>query len=579
MAKKTDAAGDGNYEVLARKWRPKQFADVVGQKHVSDTLQNAIRSNRIAHAYLFVGPRGIGKTSIARIFAKALNCKDGPTVTPCDKCASCVEIAAGTSLDMLEIDGASNNSVEQVRDLRSTVQFAPAHGKRKIYLIDEVHMLSVAAFNALLKTLEEPPAHVVFMFATTEAEKVLPTIVSRCQRFDLRRIPMPMIVEHLGKIAKAEKIEVDEDALLAIARGSEGGLRDAESALDQLISFTGGNIKEEDVLSVFGLVSRGMLESLGAGILSHDVPGILKLVAELDERGKELQKVAQELMEHFRNLLICLNVKDPSSVLDITDAQLKVLKEQAARTDTERVLRVATILAESEARMKQALSRRVLLETSLIRCARAASVVSIDEILEKLRHVEETAGATDSGTALRVPAVGEAPERPESPARNMIVKDAEVADPPVPEPRTTSEMALKDVKMDDLERLTAHWHDITDKIAKLAIETRNVLSDVGPDKVEPDRVVLAIDEEFASEISTLQGPRAKKAIEHVLSNFLGRQVSVSFTAKDSVRKPPTGGDKESGSATKTTRRLIDDPVVEKARKVFKGRVTDVRDSG
>ncbi len=244
------------YQVLARKWRPQQFADVVGQEHVTTTLKNAIEQNRLAHAYLFVGPRGIGKTSTARIFAKALNCVKGPTATPCDKCDNCLEITEGRSLDVLEIDGASNNGVEQVRELRDTVRYAPARGKFKIYIIDEVHMLTTQAFNALLKTLEEPPAHVKFIFATTEPQKVLPTILSRCQRFDLRRIPANLIVKHLKEISKKEKVAIDDEALAAIARGAEGGLRDAESTLDQLIAFCGNKIAEADVLSVFGLVAH-----------------------------------------------------------------------------------------------------------------------------------------------------------------------------------------------------------------------------------------------------------------------------------------------------------------------------------
>src|SRR5258705_5779482 len=259
-----------SYQVIARKYRPQRFADVVGQEHVTQTLSNAIAQNRIAHAYLFVGPRGTGKTTIARIFAKCLNCTGGPKVDFSDDDPRCIEITEGRSLDVLEIDGASNNGVEQVRELRETCQYVPASGKFKIYIIDEVHMLTTAAFNALLKTLEEPPAHVKFMFATTEPEKVLPTILSRCQRFDLRRIPVALIVQHLGQIAKLEKVEIDDAALHAIARGADGGMRDAECALDQLISFCGSRIVEEDVLSMFGLAAQRQILSLARSVLTAE---------------------------------------------------------------------------------------------------------------------------------------------------------------------------------------------------------------------------------------------------------------------------------------------------------------------
>ncbi|HZE13198.1 MAG TPA: DNA polymerase III subunit gamma/tau, partial [Chthoniobacterales bacterium] len=245
-----------SYQVFARKYRPQTFDDLVGQTHVTRTLKNAVEQNRLAHAYLFVGPRGIGKTSTARILAKALNCVNGPTVTPCGVCDSCKEIAGGNSLDVLEIDGASNNGVEQVRELRDNVRYAPTKGKFKIYIIDEVHMLTSAAFNALLKTLEEPPAHVKFIFATTEPQKVLQTILSRCQRFDLHRIPANLIAQHLQFIAGKEKIALDPAAAHAIAKGADGGLRDAESMLDQLVAFCGDKIAEPDVLNVFGFTSE-----------------------------------------------------------------------------------------------------------------------------------------------------------------------------------------------------------------------------------------------------------------------------------------------------------------------------------
>ncbi len=372
------------YEVLARKWRPKGFDDVVGQEHVTRTLKNAIEAGRVAHAYLFVGPRGIGKTSLARIFAKALDCEKGPTTAPCSACSMCREIAAGNALDVLEIDGASNNGVDQVRDLRDQVQFAPTHGTFKIIIIDELHMLSTAAFNALLKTLEEPPPHVKFIFATTEGDKVLPTIISRCQRFDLRRIQTPLIVERLRHICTAEHITIDDDALLAVARGAEGGMRDALSALDQLISFKGDALTEEDVLAVFGLVSRRSLEGLATAVLKGDMPEILRLVAMFDSAGKDMRRLTVELMESFRNLLIYQYVGEAMSTLDATPEQVRTLAEQASLADASRVQQIADQLAEMEGRLRFALSVRTLIEMTLIRCARIANAVSLEEVLRRL---------------------------------------------------------------------------------------------------------------------------------------------------------------------------------------------------
>src|SRR5438309_6450467 len=295
-----------SYQVFARKYRPQRFADVVGQEHVTQTLTHAIEQKRIAHAYLFCGPRGTGKTTIARIFAKCLNCTGGPKVDFDDNDSKCQEIAEGRSLDVLEIDGASNNGVEQVRELRETCKYSPASSKFKIYIIDEVHMLSTAAFNALLKTLEEPPEHVKFMFATTDPEKVLPTILSRCQRFDLRRIPAALISKHLADIAKKEKVKIDAAALHAIARGSEGAMRDAESTLDQLISFCGEKIEEPDVLSMFGLAAQSQLLEMARAVLAGEVDTALRQLNDLSKGGKDLGRLLSDLLNHFRNLLIYL---------------------------------------------------------------------------------------------------------------------------------------------------------------------------------------------------------------------------------------------------------------------------------
>ncbi len=380
------------YEVLARKWRPQKFEEVVGQDHVVKTLRNAIEQNRIAQGYLLAGPRGTGKTTIARIFAKALNCKNGPTANPCCECNSCRDIANGTSFDVTEIDGASNNKVDDVHSkIIDNIDFAPIGGKYRIYYIDEVHMLSTSAFNALLKSLEEPPPYAKFIFATTEPEKVIGTILSRCQRFDLRRISLPVIIEQLRKIAHDEKINIDDDALLAIARGADGGMRDAESALDQMIAFTGNEIRESDVLSVFGLAARSMIEKLAEAVMDGKIPQVLKLVAELDNSGKDLRRLTSELINHFRNLLVCIQLDGSTEGLDLTDAQCATLQSQCKSGSTAAVLTVVENLIDLEGKMRLSLSQRTMVETTLIRCARASQLVDLESILKKLTKLAEGA--------------------------------------------------------------------------------------------------------------------------------------------------------------------------------------------
>src|SRR6266705_1628738 len=337
-----------SYQVIARKYRPQRFNDVIGQEHVTQTLSRAIEQKRIAHAYLFCGPRGTGKTTIARIFAKCLNCTGGPKVDFDDQDQKCREIAEGRSLDVFEIDGASNNGVEQVRELRETCKYAPAGSKFKIYIIDEVHMLSTAAFNALLKTLEEPPEHVKFMFATTDPEKVLPTIMSRCQRFDLRRIPAALISKHLAEIAKLEKVQIDAAALYAIARGAEGAMRDAESTLDQLISFCGDKIEEPDVLSMFGLTAHSQLIELSRAILAGEVESALIMLNDLANHGKDLGRLLSDLLNHFRNLLIFQVSKGGLEMLEVSEGEANSLAEQSKMASTEGLTRIMEVFSETE---------------------------------------------------------------------------------------------------------------------------------------------------------------------------------------------------------------------------------------
>jgi DNA polymerase-3 subunit gamma/tau len=380
-----------SYQVIARKWRPQTFDDVVGQDHVVRTLKNAITRGRIAHAYLFVGPRGTGKTSTARIFAKALNCTDGPKADFDVNDPACVAIAEGSHLDVIEIDGASNNGVDQVRDLRETARYSPAQGKFKVYIIDEVHMLSTQAFNALLKTLEEPPPHVKFVFATTEVQKVLPTILSRCQRFDLKPIPADLIVERLKKIAVEEKIKVTDEALACIARMADGGMRDAQSVFDQMISFCGAEIAEPDVLDVYGLVSAEKVAELAATLATGDHARLVAIVDECDRAGRDLVRLLSDLQAVVRHALLDAIARGGKS---------EMLGRAAGRgaaagsMTTEQLTRLLDGLREGEGSVKLGLAEKINFEVTLLKAIDASRSRAIDSLIKELAALaDETAPA------------------------------------------------------------------------------------------------------------------------------------------------------------------------------------------
>lgn len=435
-----------SYQVFARKYRPATFDDVLGQDHVVRTLKNAIAQNRLAHAYLFVGPRGTGKTSTARIFAKALNGPGGPKVDFDPNDPVCQQIAEGTSLDVVEIDGASNNGVDEVRSLRESVNYAPMSGQFKIYYIDEVHMLTNQAFNALLKTLEEPPPHVKFIFATTEVHKILPTILSRCQRFDLRPIPTETIAQHLLHIASLEGVTLDQAAAWAIAKGADGGMRDAQSMLDQLVAFCGSQITEPDVLNIFGFTSRETIASLCDAIFSKNTAAALQIIQRESSTGRDVSQLLNELIGALRAVIVAK--VDPNAPNEgIPQATWQQLLDAAKHCKPDRLLAVIDVFAETEGRMKWASNRKLHLELGIIKAIQVVGDARVSDIINVLAAASGffpensappvTPPSTPSMPA--APAVAVSPVVPDAP---ITVEEAvlEIPAPPAIEPAPVAEM-------------------------------------------------------------------------------------------------------------------------------------------
>jgi DNA polymerase-3 subunit gamma/tau len=551
-----------SYQVFARKYRPQTFDDLVGQMHVTRTLKNAVEQNRLAHAYLFVGPRGIGKTSTARILAKALNCVNGPTVTPCGVCDSCKEITAGNSLDVLEIDGASNNGVEQVRELRDNVRYAPSKGHFKIYIIDEVHMLSSAAFNALLKTLEEPPPHVKFIFATTEPQKVLPTILSRCQRFDLHRIPANLIAQHLQFIAGKEKISLDPSAAHAIAKGADGGLRDAESMLDQLVAFCGDRIAEPDVLNVFGFTSEQTVAQFTEKILRGETPEALELLHTEADNGKDMMKLMSDLISYLRDLLVG-KVKPEALADDLNPELQKSIEAQAAMIETDRLLELIDQFAAAEGRMKWAPNKRLHFEVAVIKAIQTLNQVTLNEVIENLAALRDG-------------------KEPAAPAKRNPAAAASTAPTPAERetPRVAEKPAAAESKTASAEPSQTDYKEVWRKTVEKVRATRKLISgwvDVGTALgIEGRFFVVGFPPDHKSAMESLSIPRTREFLETLVKEISGQGWKIKLVLKEGL-SVAAAAEPAAPKKPETQATFKDDPLIREALEIFKGEIKTVSD--
>lgn len=585
------------YIVFARKWRPQTFDEIIGQSHIAKVLKNAIKNERVAHAYIFAGPRGIGKTSAARIFAKAMNCEKGPAPTPCNKCTPCKEISESRSLDVLEIDGASNRGIDEIRNLRENVKFAPTQGRSKIYIIDEVHMLTQEAFNALLKTLEEPPPHVKFIFATTQPNKVPATILSRCQRFDFRKIPSKDIIGKLASISEQEDLQISEDALFAIARSADGSMRDAESVLDQLSSFTNKKIELSNVNQVLGTLSEDTLFEITDAIVSKDTPKALKMVDNMVKEGKDVSFVGLELLEHFRNLLIAKVGKDLKELIDLSEESIKRLSAQSGKFSVEDLLYALNVLSRAQEMMRRSNLTRVPLEMAVIKLTKKESIHSLGEILDKITALEGKMGEATAEDDVQDEPVTEQRRRPspepksepipksyqetKSDAVSKLQPEPESEEIPPPEPYADTEpkgqIGIKgEVTLQQIEHL---WPNIIRSVGSKKISIASCLQEGEPVSYKGNTVILGFLKGHSFHREVIEKSQNKRIVEGVLSEVTGRELGLGFTTIEERRKSGGVGLEEPDDEDESLPEDLEpgpeqhsDPIVGSALDIFKGRI-------
>ena len=515
-----------SYLVFARKYRPQTFSEILGQEPIVTTLTNAIRQKRIGQAYLFSGPRGTGKTSTARIFAKGLNCLKGPTEKPCGTCQQCEEITQGRSLDVLEIDGASNRGIDQIRALRELARFAPAAAAYKVYIIDEVHQITAEGFNALLKTLEEPPPHVLFILATTASHKVPATILSRCQRYDFKRLPLEVISAKIKAVAREERLTMEEEAVIGIARAASGSLRDAESLLDQVAAFTGGRIKAMDLQNLLGTIPADLFSQALEGIRSRDSVALLRLVAQSANAGTDLIQWAFGFLSFMRNVLVAKVGAGPLGFEDLGEEELQRMHALAKGFSIEELTRILQALSSAVETMRRMGEPRIPLETALVRLSTGGPMVAVAELVERLEKLDER---------LRK---GEPAQAGTAPAAAQLAAPAPAAE----DPPTSNGQALT------LEKIVSVWPALIDQIHQQKASTAAFLGEAVPvtlNAEDPPELVAGFPRGFEFHRDSLSHLQTRQLVEKALAGLLGSAVRLSFKIVESVQKTAESPQKES----------------------------------
>jgi DNA polymerase-3 subunit gamma/tau len=572
-----------SYLVLARKYRPQTFEEVVGQKPITQALQNAIETQRVAHAYLFAGPRGVGKTSVARILAKALNCAKGPTGYPCNQCPACLEIRDGNSMDVMEIDGASNRGIDEIRQLRENVKYLPAQNPYKVYIIDEVHMLTEPAFNALLKTLEEPPAHVIFILATTEPHKIPLTILSRCQRYNFKRIPLESMVGHLQKIAQAEKVEISEGSLYLIARQAQGSLRDAQSLLDQVLSFSGTKVSDPEVMEVLGVVDRKILLEAMKSLVEADRARLLAIVEQVHAFGYDLKEFCEELIRLSRDLLaLKVSSDDPAarSPVDLPEEETRELRAYGEKLSFEEIHFIFRSLSDAYDEIARSNFPRIVLEMTLARIARKRPILSIEEVLARLQSMEERLLREPLPMAQKI-------ETEEFPAAAPIPmeEDQGAASAPTPAepPISTVEEPSIPTAGPKPERVNEEeWKEFLNFVKKKKPPLASLLGHGRPLAFHSDRLEIGYPKE-SFYLERMQEKDNLELLERLGREFFQRPVKVRISGiePDSSSSLDGGPNREEGKMGRNNHRdaqeeALNHPLVQEAINIFGGRVIEIK---